>query len=459
MKPAAHKFPHEVETLLRTAQAWDGLTPAAKTLLLGLGVKLEPFVVPLRVAPGQNDLRGFECLAYGDGGLPFGMLQNDARAAGLREGLLSLTLFHVALLTGQALVKRVGSAVPGSLWQQLRFSINVDAALLAEPAFGALLDSLPRPSFPVLLEASENLQVEHARPLRVLLDRHESWLGLALDDSDELAHDTRSLLTPRVRLVKADGRYVRKLYRDRDRAPDFCLARLRELRQPDHPFVAEGVESDDLKRYLQDRWQVSAHGELWMQGYHIQVPDPWSTFLTPLGTDPQQPQGYVVPDDTLAAVGSGQGFGSFTGATSSGPAGGHSAGPHGGGRGTGSGAAGSSGAGPSSTDRNPSAGHGPAPAAAFAPAGDPALGTLTRWLMGLVAGALTLALGALAGVGPWASRTTASVTPPVAAAPTGPVQKIEAKGPCSVAQNGVTVLGSYSVTNNCGDTPAKTDKK
>ena len=441
MKPAALKFPHEVETLLRTAQAWDGLTPAAKTLLLGLGVKLEPFVVPLRVAPGQNDLRGFECLAYGDGGLPFGMLQNDARAAGLREGLLSLTLFHVALLTGQALVKRVGSAVPGSLWQQLRFSINVDAALLAEPAFGALLDSLPRPPFPVLL------------------DRHESWLGLALDDSDELAHDTRSLLTPRVRLVKADGRYVRKLYRDRDRAPDFCLARLRELRQPDHPFVAEGVESDDLKRYLQDRWQVSAHGELWMQGYHIQVPDPWSTFLTPLGTDPQQPQGYVVPDDTLAAVGSGQGFGSFTGATSSGPAGGHSAGPHGGGRGTGSGAAGSSGAGPSSTDRNPSAGHGPAPAAAFAPAGDPALGTLTRWPMGLVAGALTLALGALAGVGPWASRTTASVTPPVAAAPTGPVQKIEAKGPCSVAQNGVTVLGSYSVTNNCGDTPAKTDKK
>lgn len=300
MAPEARRFPKEVEGFLRDFNLWDGLSPAARETLMNLGVKLEPFAVPQRAAPGQNDLFGFECLAYGAGGRAYGDLLRLARDQKIDDALLGLTLFRVALLTANALVDVTGSTVLGSVWSELFVSINVDAAMLHSSVFIRLLDQIPKPPFQVFLEASENLQPEHVTALRRILDRHESWLKLALDDSDELAHDTRELLRPRVALVKADGRYVRKLYRDRDKAPDFMLSRLLELRQPGKPFVAEGIEHEDLKLYLKQRWDVSANGELWMQGYHIHVPAPWGEALAPIHDEPAQPQGYALRDEVTA---------------------------------------------------------------------------------------------------------------------------------------------------------------
>ena len=296
MTVVARTFPREIRDFFTQAGLWDGMTPEAQTILQGLGVKLEPFGVPLEASPDRNDIRGFEMLAYGAGGTCYGAIIGPARKAKLSDGILGVALFKVALLTALALVQEMGGKISGRVWEKLCFSINVDAAMLALPIFAELLKHTPRPPFQLLLEASENLLPEHAAPLRVLLDRHEKWLGLALDDSDELAYDTRTLLTPRVRLVKADGKYVRKLYRDRERGPNFMLSRLLELRQDRVPFVAEGVETEDIKAYLQQRWDVSAHGELWMQGYHIQVSGPWSTVLQPVGNAVSRPEAYVLPE-------------------------------------------------------------------------------------------------------------------------------------------------------------------
>lgn len=299
MARAARQFPREVERFLRDFKQWDGLSEVARRTLTGLGVKLEPFGVPQAIAPQQNDLRGFECLAYGADGASYAKLADLAHDQKISKGLLGITLFRVALLTAQALVDEIGSAVPGSVWSRLFISINVDAEMLRSSVFAGLLDQIPKPPYQVFLEASENLQPEHVGDLRRVLDRHESWLKLALDDSDELAHDTRELLSPRVALVKADGRYVRKLYRDRDKTPNYMLSRLLELRLPGKPFVAEGVEHEDLKRYLKDRWDVSAHGELWMQGYHISVPAPWADVLEAIHDDPLEPRGFVLPQTLM----------------------------------------------------------------------------------------------------------------------------------------------------------------
>lgn len=63
----------------------------------------------------------------------------------------------------------------------------------------------------------------------------------------------------------------------------------------------DGMTATDIaasigKRYLLDRWDVNAHSELWMQGYHIQSPEPWNQVLQPLNPDPQKPEGYVLPE-------------------------------------------------------------------------------------------------------------------------------------------------------------------
>lgn len=293
----ARKFPKEVESFLNEIGVWGGLSKGAQTMLKGLGVKLEPFAVPQTIDRTINDIRGFECLAYGAGGAHYGALLAAAQNENLDRGVLGLTLFRVALLTANALVAEMGNRIPGAVWARLYFSINVDAPMLMMSAFSTLLDSVPRPAFTVLLEASEDLTITDVARLRVLLNNHVGWLKLALDDSDELAHDTRQLLRGRVELVKADGRYVRKLYRDQEADPDtHVISGLLKLCHAGKPFVAEGVESAELKRYLQDRWDVSANGELWMQGYHIKVPAPWQDVLRALTDRPDEPRGYVLPE-------------------------------------------------------------------------------------------------------------------------------------------------------------------
>ena len=296
MAQEARKFPQELEARFTELGLWQGLTDGGKDLLRGLGAKLEPFAVPNTAEPGRNDLRGFELLAHGAGGASFFVLKGKAKAAEVSTGVLGLALFQVALLTANALVREMGTRISGRTWEKLNFSINVDGAMLAHPALTRLLETTPRPPFPVLMEASEDLQVSDVPPLRRLLDQYP-WLSLALDDSDQLAFDTRSLLPKRVCLVKADGKYVRKLYRDREKGTDYLCGCLRDLRQDRVPFVAEGVESEEIKRYLQDRWDVSAHGELWMQGYHIQLSPPWTQVLQPLNIGyPDTPEGYVLPE-------------------------------------------------------------------------------------------------------------------------------------------------------------------
>ena len=306
MPAAAITFPAEVEQFFADEGHWEKFTAGGKALLQGLGVKLEPFGVPQKANPDRNDIHGFELLAYGPQATSYGQLFTQAKTFEVPKGILGIALFKVAMLTAKALVQVDGGRVSGKTWERLFFSINVDADMLGNPLFARLLQTMRRPEFSVLLEASEELQPDAAKPLRELLDDYQSWLGLALDDSDTLAHDTRTLLAPRVRLVKADGKYVQRLYRDRERAPDHVLSRLRELRQDRVPFVAEGVETKAIKNFLHQRWNVSAHGELWMQGYHIQLPPDFLPYLKPISMEnPEQPKGYILPERDSPVMDSG----------------------------------------------------------------------------------------------------------------------------------------------------------
>lgn len=289
MAVEARKFPQEIE------RAFGDLPPPALAFLKTLSVKFEPFAVPLTNDPDQNDIRGFEMLAYGPGGASYGALLGQAKAAGVSEGVLGVALFKVALLSAEALAREMAGQVPGQVLETLVCTFNVNGAMLKESSFAKTLKAIQRPAYSVLLEASEDLTPADVKGLRDALDSREKWLGLALDDSDELAHDTRVLLENRVKLVKADGKYVRKLYRDKERAPEYMLSRLLELRKDRIPFVAEGVETEAMKHYLHDRWEVNAHSELWMQGYHISLPKPWSKVLRPLGRAAKKPKGYVLP--------------------------------------------------------------------------------------------------------------------------------------------------------------------
>lgn len=297
MAVEAKTFPDEME------RTFGDVAPEALAFLKMLAVKFEPFAVPLTNDPEQNDLRGFELLAYGPGGASYGQLLGKARNAGVSEGLLGVALFKVALLGAGALAARMERKVSGRVLKSLVFSFNVNGAMLKEPRFATLLDGIQAPPFGVLLEASEDLQTADVEPLRRLLDEHKAWMGLALDDSDELDDDPRKLLVNRARLVKVDGKYVRKLYKRRERSDDYVMQRLLELKRQGVPFVAEGVEERATKRYLHDRWDVSAHGELWMQGWHIQAPQPWTSVLVPLDSAPDVPKGYVLPAGTATSPG------------------------------------------------------------------------------------------------------------------------------------------------------------
>ena len=288
----ARKFPNEIQ------KSFSNQAPNSLEFLKTLAVKFEPFAVPLTHNPDQNDIRGFEMLAYGPGGVSYGALLGQAKAAGVSKSLLGIALFKVALLSAEALTcemeDQVSGQVSGKVLEKLVFTFNVNGPMLKEGGFAKILNAMRRPAYSVMLEASEDLTTDDVKALRHVLDQRKDWLKLALDDSDQLAHDTRVLLENRVKLVKADGQYVSKLYRDKEQAPDFMLSRLLDLRQDSIPFVAEGIETEAMKYYLHDRWNVNAHSELWMQGWHIQVPEPWASVLEPINPDRELPKAYVL---------------------------------------------------------------------------------------------------------------------------------------------------------------------
>lgn len=290
MAVEARTFPDEIQ------KSFGDLQAPAVDFLKTLAVKFEPFGVPLNNNPNENDLRGFEMLAYGPGGASYGQLVGQAKRAGVEEAILGTALFKVAFLSAEAVTEAMKDLVQGRVLEGFVFTFNIDAPMLMERRLENIVTQLRKPSFSVFLEASENLRPAHVEPLVRLLQKRDSWLKLALDDANDLPAGTRRGLMDRIELVKADGKYVRKLYDDETYLPGTMLPALQNLRQDRKSFVAEGIESADMKNFLVDRWDVSAHGELWMQGYHIRVPKPWSDVLCPLNPDPELPKAYVLPE-------------------------------------------------------------------------------------------------------------------------------------------------------------------
>lgn len=300
MTTQAQTYPTEVEAFFRRRGRWDDFTPEQREILKGLAVRFEPFAVPHNHNPDENDLMGFELLAYAGPGKTPADLYRAAKSAGLSAGDLGVALFEVGLCTTRSLVQQAGASIRRQQWQNLVISLNVDQDMLADAPRAGLGDSLATHSAPFILgiEANEDLMVGHVRPMQELLAcQGTGWL--ALDDSNAGNLNAQAALRPRVRMVKVDWKCFQRLYEEElSREHRLCPGLLQWLDDYESTtcLVVEGVETKPMKDTLQRVWKEEGRGRaLWMQGHHIRIPPPWDRWLVPLGGDPQQPKAYILP--------------------------------------------------------------------------------------------------------------------------------------------------------------------
>lgn len=295
----AARFPADVELFFArsTSHPWEEFSPEGRTLLSGLGVKLEPFVVPTPPGYRNHSVVGFELLAFGPSGESHFALCEQARKAKVDSGVLGVALMLVGTLTARKLIDAWFAAGLGVDGNKVVFTLNVDRAMLACPALKELLNRVQKPGYRLWLEVSEDLRLEDVaeiQALRALIDEFD-WLRLALDDSNLLSTDVGALIKSRVELVKVDGKHVQQLHRD-----DWTTTRgrmaeeLAKLGKPGVPLVTEGIENWNMKIALCNRWNTAEYGVLWLQGWHLRVTDDWARLLDPINpNEPEQPKGYL----------------------------------------------------------------------------------------------------------------------------------------------------------------------
>lgn len=317
MSAASISYPGAVQDFLQSLGLWRKLTSPARELLCSISNKLEPFGVPSRLQDDSNDIRGFECLSLGPNGESYSTLAGSLIKEKIPEKTAHLTLFRISLLTAQSLVDATTTNTPLSFWRSAYFNINASASLLDVKEFSQLLDNI-NPTFKILLEFKESLSHDQIKKLRNILDRHETRIELSLSYAEQLENDTRTLLNERIQSIRTGSKHLQHLYRDRDKEPGYVINSLKELQNPNYVrnsqakqnhlaesarnrqavVIAEGIEDQDIKRFLQDRWDVSKNGELWFQGHHITVPLPWRCALSPISSeDERQPRGYKLIAD------------------------------------------------------------------------------------------------------------------------------------------------------------------
>lgn len=295
-RPTPRTFPKEMARFLSDFQLDAGLSDEGRALLLNLGSKFEPFAIPSHVGSNVNLVKGFELLALGSDGESYPILLDRARRAGV-ESLLGVALFKVALLSADALYNEIESKISDQDWCKFRFSINVDSGMLMNTAFLRLIERAVRRPYQLLFEASEGLRIpKEVDALFVILNEADNWAELALDDTDVASLYVREKLSSRTRFIKVDRAVVEYLYGREQDDKGKMIQRIQSLRMGNEAVIVEGVSSRDMKRYLHKNWNVSSHGELWMQGYHMQLPPNWTQdgILVPLSSTPESPEGYVL---------------------------------------------------------------------------------------------------------------------------------------------------------------------
>ena len=296
--PLAITFPEEIEQFfsLNAHKSWFSLSNDARMLLKGMGSKLEPFV-QLKPHVDTRSTTGFECLAYGPGGLPFGKLSALVKELNIPEDMFRLGLLLAGAHTAETLVKRwlADGLVDAN---KKMFTLNVDPILLASPLLKIALDSLGEPPCRLLLEVHESCVLAEARHF-LNLKADYSWLELALDDGNDVVDDVRKILTGKLVLAKVDYKTTRKLIEARGDDTNGTLEGLAAFRQKGIPLVVEGVEDMDMLRFLNNRWKNVQHGPLWIQGWCVKPSVGWLGQLLPVEAGPDQPCGYLVPSKPI----------------------------------------------------------------------------------------------------------------------------------------------------------------
>jgi diguanylate cyclase (GGDEF)-like protein len=186
----------------------------------------------------------------------------DVRRTGRMTALTHLVMSEAL---AQFSVWRAAELAPSAI------HINISEEFLSQPEAAstvarALRAHGVRPT-EVVLELTEEVQMEDARIRAATEALHKVGIGLAIDDFGVGVVSLRELWSPYIGMVKLDGEVVREALASNDRLA--VLASLSELcRSMGKTLVAEGVETEDMATMLR------AAGFDLLQGFLFDRPRP-----------------------------------------------------------------------------------------------------------------------------------------------------------------------------------------